>query len=139
MPEEHFEMDQGRINTVPTSSTVSATATLPKFKLMMLGMIYGSANSSTVTFDLQCRIATEFGSMKIPGASKGGKIFLPTSLIQSTHYVLASGISFIDSELVIVNRGSWRWEDLPNQEVRDRVVHVGVHAHYRHRLRREGR
>ena len=44
MPEGYFEMDQGRINTVPTPSTVSATATLPKFKLMMLGMIHGSVN-----------------------------------------------------------------------------------------------
>ena len=46
MPEGHFEfeMDQGRINTVPTSSTVSATAAPPKFKLMMLGMIHGSVN-----------------------------------------------------------------------------------------------
>ena len=47
MPEGHFEfeMDQGRINTVPaSSSTVSATAAPPKFKLMMLGMIHGSVN-----------------------------------------------------------------------------------------------
>ena len=39
MPEGDFEMEEGRIKT--DLSTTSATAALPKFKLMMLGMILG--------------------------------------------------------------------------------------------------
>ena len=44
MPEGDFEMEETRIKTVSTASTVSATAALPKFKLMMLGTVHGSVN-----------------------------------------------------------------------------------------------
>ena len=45
MPEGDFEMEEGRIKTdVSTTSTISATAALPKFKLMMLGTVHESVN-----------------------------------------------------------------------------------------------
>ena len=40
MPEGDFEMEETRIKAVSTTSTVSATTALPKFKLMMLGTIH---------------------------------------------------------------------------------------------------
>ena len=44
MPEGDFEMEETRIKTVSTASTVSATAALPKFKLMMLGTVHESVD-----------------------------------------------------------------------------------------------